>query len=54
MATIYHIGDHTCSPRDIHKQMPDVVKSALFVNSAIKLSEIQLMDILSNLTSRKD
>ena len=54
MATIYHIGDHTCSPRDIHKRTPDVVKSALSVSSAIKPSEIQSMAILSDLKSRKD
>ena len=54
MATIYHIGDHTCFPRDIHKRLPDVVKSALSVSSAIKPSEIQSMAILSDLKSRKD
>ena len=54
MTTIYHIGGHTCFLRDIHKRMPDVVKSALSVSSAIKPSEIQSMAILSNLKSCKD
>ena len=54
MATIYHIGDHTCFPRDIHKRLPDVVKSALSVSSAIKPSEIESMAILSELKSRKN
>ena len=54
MASICHIGDHTCFPKDIHKRTPDVVKSALSVSSAIKPSEIQSMAILSDLKSRKD
>ena len=52
--TINHIGDHSYSPRDIHNRTPDVVKSALSVNSAIKSSEIQSIAILSDLKSRKD
>lgn len=29
VTNIYYIGDHTCSPRDIHRWASDVVKSAL-------------------------
>ena len=47
VANIYYTGDHTCSPRDIHKWASDVVKSAS-VNIKYQIKTQQKSKIQSN------
>ena len=43
VATIYHVGNHTCSPRDTHKRTPDVVKSKVVKKTANKVASVKTM-----------
>ena len=53
-AYVYHCGNHTCTAKDIHKRSTDIVKDVLSKDCNITLRQIQPMNILADLRSRKN
>ena len=53
-AYVYRCGNHTCTAKDIHKRFTDIVKDVLSKDSNITPQQIQSMNILADLRSRKN